>query len=391
MADFSFFKRDSQNKGMTRTIWYVRFRESDGSWSTPKSTGETTKKAAEEWAEKEWAKRQVEVPGSHTPLKDFAAGFFEWESPWAIDKRTTGKRISRQRCIEYQRLYEKYVVPEFGDLPLSEITKHRLKDWRNKAYTEKTLSGSGVNKVLMLVNFILIDADDKDLISFVPRVERVSQKPEKHKGMLTIEEARAVLNPAIWEDRRAYTMSLLAASTGMRLGEVQALRIKNYHVHYIEVSQSWNEHLKELNESTKTGRARNIIIPAGVRMAIESLIDENPWRSAKGEDAFIFYNTENDHRPAHGSFMTRCLFRAINAASIPEAERKERNITFHSWRYFLNSMLINAKIPLQKVQSVTGHLTAEMSQHYFNLDVNEMSDICKFRKVFWKRREAKVR
>ena len=188
MSDFSFFKRDSQKKGNIKTIWYVRFRQPDGSWSTPKSTGETTKKAAETWAAEQWEKMQAEVPGSHMLLKNYAEGFFDWDAPWAIDKRTTGKRISRQRCIEYQRMYEKYVVPEFGDLPLSEVTKHRIKDWRNKAFTEKTLSGAGVNKVLMLINFILLDAEDKDLINFVPRVERVAQKPEKRKGVLTVEE-----------------------------------------------------------------------------------------------------------------------------------------------------------------------------------------------------------
>ena len=111
------------------------------------------------------------------------------------------------------------------------------------------------------------------------------------------------------------------------------------------------------------------------RREIDDLITENPWRAQRGEEAFIFYNDVSDHRPAHGDYMTRCLYWAIEEAGIPEEERKKRNITFHSWRYFLNSLLINAKIPLQKVQSVTGHLTAEMSQHYYAMNVDEMSDI----------------
>jgi hypothetical protein len=37
--------------------------------------------------------------------------------------------------------------------------------------------------------------------------------------------------------------------------------------------------------------------------------------------------------------------------------------------------LINAKIPLQKIQSLTGHLTDEMTQHYYHADINEMGDV----------------
>jgi integrase len=54
-------------------------------------------------------------------------------------------------------------------------------------------------------------------------------------------------------------------------------------------------------------------------------------------------------------------------------ERNEHNITFHSWRHFLNSMLINANIPDQKVKSMTGHSTNEMTEHYYHPD--EMKDV----------------
>ena len=60
---------------------------------------------------------------------------------------------------------------------------------------------------------------------------------------------------------------------------------------------------------------------------------------------------------------------------ITEKIRQTRNITFHSHRHFLNSLLINANIPVQKIQSITGHLTAEMTQHYYHLD--DMQDVQK--------------
>ena len=64
---------------------------------------------------------------------------------------------------------------------------------------------------------------------------------------------------------------------------------------------------------------------------------------------------------------------ARGAAGISEEARKARNITFHSFRHWFNSILINAKVPLLKVQQLTGHSSVEMSANYFHLD--EMDDV----------------
>ena len=79
----------------------------------------------------------------------------------------------------------------------------------------------------------------------------------------------------------------------------------------------------------------------------------NPYISVAGDEAFIFFNTKYDNRPMHGEYVTNCLYRTMAKIGISEKERKERNITFHSWRYFLNSLLINSKIPIQKIQFLT--------------------------------------
>ena len=40
-------------------------------------------------------------------------------------------------------------------------------------------------------------------------------------------------------DHKHYTLNLLAASTGMRMGELQALPVGAIHENYVEVFQSW--------------------------------------------------------------------------------------------------------------------------------------------------------
>ncbi|MDI9424744.1 MAG: tyrosine-type recombinase/integrase, partial [Spirochaetota bacterium] len=59
----------------------------------------------------------------------------------------------------------------------------------------------------------------------------------------------------------------------------------------------------------------------------------------------------------------------------PERERVRRNLTFHSWRHLFNSILVNARIPAEKIRTITGHLTPEMTAHYFKLSADGYGDI----------------
>jgi integrase len=63
----------------------------------------------------------------------------------------------------------------------------------------------------------------------------------------------------------------------------------------------------------------------------------------------------------------------MNSIGISEDMRRDMNVTCHSWRHWLNSILINARIPLQKVQAITGHSTTEMSSLYYHAD--DMRDV----------------
>jgi integrase len=58
----------------------------------------------------------------------------------------------------------------------------------------------------------------------------------------------------------------------------------------------------------------------------------------------------------HDSF-----YRALAAKGIKEEEREKRNITFHSWRHFLNSQLLVNGVNEAKTRKITGHSTAAMT------------------------------
>lgn len=360
---FSLFKRGK--------VWYVRFKTASNTYTTAKSTGQTTRNRAESFSIDYLHNGQI-VLRENVIFENFSRGFFDWSGSWATDKRVRGMRISERHCIQLDRTMKNLILPIIGKIRLQNIDRTVIKNFRNDLFN-KQYSGATINHVLSIIKLVLEAAEEQSLIRGIPRIDRAANNT-KHKGILTVDEVRKLFD-AEWQDFRAYAASLLAASTGLRLGEVLGLVLSDYHLKdkYIHCRRSWDHTLRKLNQTTKTGRARNIFIPRTVIDTLNRLIASNPYPMT--DESFIFYANKSSAYPTEPKIITDNLYDAMASIGITEKTRRERNITFHSHRHFLNSLLINANIPLQKIQSITGHLTAEMTQHYYHLD--DMQDVQK--------------
>ncbi len=169
MAGFSFHTRKTRKNG--KPVYYVQFKQPDGTYSTAKSTGQTSKRKAVEWAENHLVKKGVPLKGGNTPFREYSEGFFDWEGEWAINKRIEGRRIGERHCRDRGRLLELHIWPVFGHIKLADIDRHKIKKFRNDLYNEG-YSGGMINKCLYTIRGILEDAEDKDLIHGVPKIER---------------------------------------------------------------------------------------------------------------------------------------------------------------------------------------------------------------------------
>lgn len=360
-------------------IYYALFKLPSGQWSSAKSTHQTSKGKAERWALDYLSAGQIVIKENVT-LEEYSHDFFSWSGTWATDKRARGLRIGRRWCETMTYLLEKHIVPALGKHKLTDINRAVIKEYRNNLFTSG-YSGSSINKALSALKAILEAAEEAGLIQFVPKIDRAAEKPKK-KGILTIDEVKKLFSidwisdPAHCHPPRelfkGYAGNLVACSTGLRLGELQALVLSDIHLSesYIHVRRSWDKHYG-MSETTKTGRARNILIPGAVQNVLSRLIKINP--APHNPESFLFFSDSTPGKPVGPVIFTRSLYTAMRHIGISEKERRARNITFHSWRHWFNSLLVNAKVPLQKIQSMTGHLTASMTQHYYHLD--DMSDV----------------
>lgn len=366
---------------LRKKIYYAQFRLPDGSRGSAKCTGQTSTRSAERWCIEYLKSGQITYK-DNTTLIEFSQKFFLWDGPWATDKRVRGLRISQHHCHQLTRLLELHIIPHLGKYKLTRIDKFIIKEFRNKLFNQG-YSGNTINKILSTLRIILESAEDQSLIQFIPKIEQAASKP-KLKGILTIEEVKKLFSIEWQSDPvhchpskdqfMGYAGNLLACSTGLRMGELQALTLSDIHLNegYIFVRRSWDK-LFGMNETTKTGKVRNIFIPNTVTVALSTLISLNP--EPNNPESLLFFSEKTPGKPAEPRIFTRSLYTAMRSIGISEQERRDRNITFHSWRHWFNSLLINARIPIQKIQSLTGHLTNEMSQHYYHLQMEDMRDV----------------
>ncbi len=347
-----------------KNIYYARFRDRHGLRTSGISTGQTSKVRAETWAS-EYLTMLKSGKGNVPTIKKWGEDFFLKSEGWILSVKSKGKSVTPRYCRDVQTRVDMHIIPFLGHIKLSSLVQADVVDFRTHLY-KKGYQGSTINHILSTLRTMLNYAVERGIIDSIPTIERVSTTDQANRGILTPDEAQRLFLIE-WEDQRAYTANLLSAVTGMRSGEVLALQCSDVQGDYIDVKKSFDWTTRKIKNSTKTGRSRVVPLPNMIRPYIAELIELNPWE----EKSFLFCSLRDNSVPVDRNNSVRGLKKALQCIGIDEAERKRRNITFHSWRHFFNSFLINKRVPVQKVQQLTGHSTLEMSEHYYHVDSME--------------------
>ena len=155
------------------------------------------------------------------------------------------------------------------------------------------------------------------------------------------------------------TMILLAATSGLRAGEIGALRVRD-----IDFSKSPVE-LSVRGESSKSGRGRVAFCSDEAAAHLKALMGEK----ADGND-FIF--------SMHGGRFTSDAITAATSRILRRAELRERDgdsgrhiLSFHSLRKFFTTHMVEAGVPLPIVELMCGREIGT-TQSYLMPNHNEM-------------------
>ena len=327
-----------------------------------------------------------------TPLLSYIANFWDYEkSDYVQDKLAHGQRIGKRHCYEQANLVKYWREFFTEDAMLEELTVTQLRDFERylqKRHENKELKNSNGRPIAPLSTMTMKNIIRCGGISFGWAVKQgyIAINPEnaltnysivsKERGILSAEEARELFKHGQWEDERYRVASLLAMITGMRLGEIQALRRCDIGDDVIYVRRAWSP--ADGLKCPKNGKERKVPLPPDVRNELLKLVAKNPHKNMFAEsDGFVFWGTMPD-KPLVSNQITEGFKNALHSIGITEKMREERNIVFHSWRHFYATTMVH-DVDEKHAQMVLGHETPAMTKHYADhqraKDLEEMTNI----------------
>jgi integrase len=293
---------------------------------------------------------------------EFLDSFWTYDnSPYVRDLKAHNHRIGRKHCKGCLGSVNGYWKPAFEGKRLNEITRQDLKAFSlalSKTAVprgpEKMLSAGSINKIMSGGITALRWAYLEGMIPKDPTegYEGFGGKT-KDRGVLTPSEAEKVFATE-WESDHAYIANLLACTTGIRLGEVLALRKSDVDETVLHVNHSWDE--EEGLKCPKNGDDRKVPLFPEVRNYLLALVATNPHTV---NDPFIFYGDEPD-KP----YVSRIYLDALKSACAAIGINAEaRDIVFHSHRHYYAARMTD-KMTAEQVSRITGHKSMPVFKKY---------------------------
>ena len=249
-------------------------------------------------------------------ITSFLKNFWDYDtSPYVKEKLAYGESIGKRYCIE-MGLKVKYFTNYFGEeLRLKDLTRAKLEEFQFHL-KGKGLSARFVNIIMNTITIPVRWAHLKGTLRVNPvdGLRRFSGRP-KQRGILTPKEVEKVFKVK-WKDDRTRVANLVAMTTGLRQGEILALKLSDIKKDRILVRHAWS--YPDGLKSPKNGEERVVPLLPMVREELLKLIEKSPW----GKSGFIFYSTIKD-QPFDGKQLLRGLKNALIDMTITENDKED--------------------------------------------------------------------
>ena len=260
--------------------------------------------------------------------------------------------LKRSTQLGYRRVLHRHLLPYFGDWRLGDITRIDIQQF----VAEKFRQGRAwqtVRNAWIVLSTILDSALEYGYLTTNPArgVKFPPQTVRREPKILTSEELARLLTQL----REPFkTMVTLAALTGVRVGELLALRWRaaDLKTGTLRIEASVYEGQIQTPKSEKGTR----IIPIGP--LTRWLLESHRQRSARLQlDDFIFPNRQG------GVFSGRNLLQRVLAPAAKAAGLD--HVTWHQFRHIHSSLLHDLGVPAKVAQQQLGHASPETTLNYY--------------------------
>ena len=274
-------------------FWYYRLNRESGLVKSDEVTWHTTgcesRKDAESFLEDLLADgRNPATPAKNQSFLQYSAPFFLWDRcPHIRRLLEEGKSFTRRHArIQRQRLEKHILSDPFVNKRLPEITRADVLDLRSRLLAKN--APATANKALGVVKVIFREALYREEITRDPTtgVGKVKYRKEE-RGTFTAEELHRLFPDhgyGPWRDIRDSTCIYLAAVTGLRRGEILALRWQ--HIDFdrqcVAVCEAWKggkemgppkwDHLRLVPISERTIHRLYRLRAESIRITLEDFV-----------------------------------------------------------------------------------------------------------------------
>jgi len=342
----------------------LRVRERNGAWwvfmnhhgqrkARRIGPGAPGKKAAQQVAQQIQARLALGQPAydSHTAgitLEAFAETFLQRIRPTRKPSTHEG----------YQQTLTHNIQPMLGKLDLQTVTREKVKAMA-MAGLEKGQSPKTVQNTIRCLSSLLSHAVEDGLLAVNPAFKpgKFLPKISKRRGInpLTRAEVATLLDAAKTHASRYYPVFLCAARTGLRMGELLALRWEDldFNGRFIQVSRSYT-HWKIT--TPKSGESRRVDMSLELAQTLKDLLLERQVEAgANGTDVppWVFRN-EIGGLLHPNNLRDRIFYGLLKKAGL-------RQVRFHDLRHTFASLLLqNGESPVY-VKEQLGHSSIQIT------------------------------
>jgi len=259
---------------------------------------------------------------------------------------------------DYRNTVRRYLLPHFGpDTSVARLTTDDIDAFREGLLEDGHLSRRTIQKILVLLHGILKRAKRKKWIRSNPAedAERITLKRSGDFNVLSPPEIEAVARAA--RDQQDAAIFLTAAYTGLRMGELRALR-------WVDVDFAGERILVRKGVTRweegrpKSGRVRSVPLVEQVARALDGLSRRELFT---GADDLVFHN-EVGRFFDDGRLRTR-FYTALRNAGLGHLREKDDRFVFHDLRHTFGTLAVRG-FPLSDVKAFMGHESIETTMIY---------------------------
>lgn len=330
--------------------WVGQFtvgRKADGRLNRKSVYGNTRKEVKEKMT-----KALAEVQ-SDTYIEKSDITLYELAKEIIEDKKNSNEvNLNTYKRLTYTLGYIK--DGDIGDIPIQKITAKQIKDFLN---SKTSYSNSVLQKIFQLLGQTFRRAVDRNYINKNPMLSEEVKRPKSDKKdreviSLSIDEEKKLIEALSLENKAYKNIILLMLFTGMRVGEVLAIKINdiNLQEHNLYINSTLtrdNTDKTILGETTKTQHSKRIItITDNIQKILEDALND----TYKNEYDLLFYDKKGFITPSE---VNSYLIRLNKKYSIAN------ELHNHMLRHTYATRCIEAGMSVKVLQKKLGHSKIE--------------------------------